>query len=421
VTYLATEMLLYLLSTALIGFVLGWLIWGIGQRRKISRLRADLVGALESERASHQEVRIALDSAEAKTKKAVRAAESSADRALGDMQQAVETERMKTEEAESALNQMRMNLEETIQQSRVSGQQALNQAMQAVESEKAMAADAIAKEAQSRAQNEELRLLIGTERRAAETARAELEDYRADMQALMGAERDEHRRAKIALADIRSALTRTLGADTLSAIVDDGPGEHSQSDPAAALSFKEDSSPIPSNPETNRGVVDEALDAPTLDEIDIEDREDPDLTLPPTIETALEPGPDVEPSNGIELVDPPSQPGETIELKPVQAELIGLNRPALFNEQRSDNVDNLQAIEGIGSEIERRLHENGCYRYRQLAELTSDDMDWLAQAIDVPPYQINADRWIEQAKTLQSGPGHDGAYSNSADRENAPS
>ncbi|MGI9504952.1 MAG: hypothetical protein ACR2RE_18055, partial [Geminicoccaceae bacterium] len=60
-TYLATEMLLYLLSTALIGLVLGWLIWGSRQRRKLGQLRADLMGALESERAAHQEVRIALD------------------------------------------------------------------------------------------------------------------------------------------------------------------------------------------------------------------------------------------------------------------------------------------------------------------------------------------------------------------------
>ena len=418
-TYLATEMLLYLLSTALIGLVLGWLIWGSSQRRKLSQLRTDLMGALDSERAAHQEARIALDSAEAKTRKAIKATEAETERSLADMRKTVEAEQTKALEAEAAVKQMHIDLEEAVRGSRASGQQALNQAMRAVDAEKAAAAEAMAKEAQSRAQIEELRLLIGAERLAAENARADLETLRADMEMRFEAERADHEKAKIALADIRSALARTLGTEALTVTIEESPAEPVQTDT--------DESPHPIDhdgfqlhEEPSRIMTDEAPDSSALDEVDIEDREETNLDLPPIIETALEPEHDRQEISEVDVTETLSESvPETIELGAAPATSNSLDRPALFREPRPESLDDMQAIDGIDPEIEHRLHEHGCYHYQQLAALTSDDLDWLAEAIDVPAYQINADRWIEQAKTLLSMHGERDTAADSAATENA--
>ena len=418
-TYLATEMLLYLLSTALIGLVLGWMIWGSGQRRKLGQLRKDLMGALDSERAAHQEARIALDSAEVKTKKAVKAVEAETKRSLADMQQTVDAERIKVLEAEATAKQMRIDLEEAVRESRESGQQALEQAMRAADMEKAAATEAMAKEAQSRAQIEELRLLIGAERLAAKNARADLETLRADMEMRMETERADHEKAKVALADIRSALTRTLGAETLDASVNESASDPAQRD-ADEPPLMNDTGVAQPDVEPSPMTTDTSLASSTLDEVDIEDREDTGFDLPPLIETTLESVQDHQASNGIDITAPSSEPApETIELGVAPAASNNLDRPALFRVPRPEIMDELQAIEGIDSDIEHRLQEHGCYHYQQLAELTSNDLDWLAEAIDLPAYQINADRWIEQAKTLLATPAEQIAITDPAATENA--
>ncbi|MGI9502185.1 MAG: hypothetical protein ACR2RE_03910, partial [Geminicoccaceae bacterium] len=362
----------------------------------------------------------ALDSAEAKTRKAVKAAEVEAGRSLADMQQIADTERTKALEAEAAVKQMRIDLEATVRESRASGQQALDQAMRAADVEKAAAAEAMAKEAQSRAQIEELRLLIGAEKLAAENARTDLETLRADMEVRLEAERADHEKAKIALTDIRSALTRTLGAEALGTAIAKSPAEPARED-ADEPSYLTDNSGFEADEELSPVKTDDPLEDPALDEADIEDREDTNLDLPPIIETALASVQDRQDSNGIDITDLSNEPAaETIELGSAPTASTSLDRPPLFSEPHPETTDDLQVIEGIDSEIEQRLHEHGCYHYRQLAELTSDDLDWLAQAIDVPTYQINADRWIEQAKTLLSVPGDEnGAFNESAATESA--
>ena len=63
--------------------------------------------------------------------------------------------------------------------------------------------------------------------------------------------------------------------------------------------------------------------------------------------------------------------------------------------------DNLQAIRGLGPVLERDLNKLGIYHYKQIARLTSKEMDWLAARVKIFPGRIKKDRWIEQAKQLQ--------------------
>ena len=395
-TYLATEMLLYLLSTAVIGLALGWLIWGAGRRRKLESLRSDLMTVIEQEKVAHHETRMLLDDVEAKSKMTIEAAKAEADQSLAELKETVDAERSSTLDARTELEQVRAGIDETIQAERASVQATIDQAVESANAERAAAAEAMAKEAQSRAQIEELRLLIGAEKLAAESARSELEQTRASMRAELETERAAHEQAKTALNDIRSTLARTLGSTAL-----DLPGIDAESaagaTDAATIPPSGGDDDAPLSMMTDMTIAGDALNNPDQDEADIEDQEGVGLDLPAMIET--EPTP------------------RSIGFRPPSSESIEHERPAIFLGQRPDDVDDLQAIDGISPETERSLHDSGCYRYSQVAELTSDDIAWLAEEIGLSSDQIAADRWVEQAKSLRSGA--DAAFIAPDDRKNA--
>ncbi len=411
-TYLATEMLLYLLSTALIGLVLGWLIWGAGRRRQLDALRNDLMKVIEQEKVAHHETRLLMDDVETKSQRAIEAAKAEAGQSLAELKQTIDAERNSAEEARTELEQVRAGIEETIHEGRASVQATIDQAMETANTERAAASEAMAREAQSRAQIEELRLLIGAEKLAAESARSELEQTRGRMRAELDTERAAHEQAKTALNDIRSTLARTLGPAALDLPGGDAPGAADAPGTTAATPSAGDdlartdgmTSPLagtdltaPFSMMTDPMAEGDALNSSDLDEADIEDQEGVSLDLSATIET--DPTPD------------------RIAFRPSSPEPIERERPAIFQGERPDDVDDLQAIDGIGPEIERSLHDSGCYRYSQIADLTSEDIAWLADEIGLSSDQIAADRWVEQAKSLRSGT--EAALIASDDRQNA--
>lgn len=64
--------------------------------------------------------------------------------------------------------------------------------------------------------------------------------------------------------------------------------------------------------------------------------------------------------------------------------------------------DDLKRISGIGSVIEKTLHDLGIFHYKQIAELNSNNVKWLDDYIDFPG-RINRENWIGQAKDLMTG------------------
>ena len=403
-TYLATEMLLYLLSTMVIGLILGWLIWGAGRRRKLDGLRSDLVAVIEQEKVAHHQTRLSLDEAETKSQKAIEAARAEAGRSLAELSESLDTERSAAEEARAELEQVRAGMEETIQEGRASVQATIDQAMETANAERSAASEAMTREAQSRAQIEELRLLIGAEKLAAESARSELEQTRASMQAELETERVAHEQARNALNDIRSTLARTLGSGAL-----DLPGGNASDAAADTTGEFTRAASMTTSPPAGRGMTTpfsmmtdmaaagDALNNPDLDEADIEDQEGVSLDLSATIEKNTDP-------DSIAFPSPTSDP-------------IERERPAIFQDQSPDDGDDLQAIDGIDPEIERSLHDSGCYRYSQLADLTSEDIAWLAEEIGLSSDQVASDCWVEQAKSLRSEA--EAALTASDDRQNA--
>ena len=75
-------------------------------------------------------------------------------------------------------------------------------------------------------------------------------------------------------------------------------------------------------------------------------------------------------------------------------------KPASLYQSRPSNVDDLQAIHGIGPVMEGILNENGCYHFKQLASFSKCDIEWISAAIHSFPDRIERDRWVEQAQTL---------------------
>jgi predicted flap endonuclease-1-like 5' DNA nuclease len=63
-------------------------------------------------------------------------------------------------------------------------------------------------------------------------------------------------------------------------------------------------------------------------------------------------------------------------------------------------VDDLKQIRGIGRSIERKLHSQGIFRFRQLAELNATDLASLAAKLSIPSARPWRDRWIDQARVL---------------------
>lgn len=64
--------------------------------------------------------------------------------------------------------------------------------------------------------------------------------------------------------------------------------------------------------------------------------------------------------------------------------------------QESD-VDDLQQISGIGPAYERRLYDAGITRYRQLAELSADEV---RERIQLETWRGDVEDWIAQARDL---------------------
>lgn len=64
--------------------------------------------------------------------------------------------------------------------------------------------------------------------------------------------------------------------------------------------------------------------------------------------------------------------------------------------------DKLTIIKGVGPVLEKMLHECGIYSYQQVADLDDDGIEELQLQIPQFPGRIKRDKWIEQAKKLQS-------------------
>lgn len=452
VTYLAMEMSLYLASAAFIGIVLGWLVWGQGRRRHTAKIRAEMATSVEAERNIAAKAHEALDELEAKQVRLLEAEKVSSAKALAELRQMLETEKKGSHSARAEMGQLRLAMGEAIDAEKTSASIAIQEAMRNAENLTIAAREAEMRETQTRSESEELRLMIGAEKLAAQSARSELSRVRQEMQQALDVEREESAQARKALNDIQTTLARTFGQEVKVAtavnttppeapvsetddqleliktdvqVFDDDPYDEidafNESVEAASFDAPRDSTGINVEPGVAFNVQDE--DGTPIQEADVREKSaelenmavESDGDEP--LLSAIEDGQDN--VSNVETLKP------TLDLEPLNLsndqdvssdELDVSMKPISFFDERPEEVDELQAIEGIDSEIERVLNDHGCYQFIQLAHFTDHDIDWLCQAAkDVTDLKerIVGGGWIQQARDLQEKKYSDGGEAKS--------
>ncbi len=74
------------------------------------------------------------------------------------------------------------------------------------------------------------------------------------------------------------------------------------------------------------------------------------------------------------------------------------SQPAAL-ETPEGEADDLKKISGIGPKLEQTLNELGIYHYKQIAEFTDENIQWVDEHLKFKG-RIDRDNWIEQAKEL---------------------
>ena len=72
-------------------------------------------------------------------------------------------------------------------------------------------------------------------------------------------------------------------------------------------------------------------------------------------------------------------------------------------------IDELTDIRGIGAALARKLHKLGIYNYRNLLNLSDDDLERARQLIPDFERRMVRDNWLEQARMLQASKPPEGA------------
>ncbi|MES9994086.1 MAG: hypothetical protein ABW098_19210 [Candidatus Thiodiazotropha sp.] len=83
-----------------------------------------------------------------------------------------------------------------------------------------------------------------------------------------------------------------------------------------------------------------------------------------------------------------------------------VNKPAVKKtrapRKSAATADNLQMIKGIGTVIEKKLHDSGVNSYAQIAAWGSKEIEEFSQRLNFKG-RIEREGWVEQAKELMAG------------------
>ncbi len=82
---------------------------------------------------------------------------------------------------------------------------------------------------------------------------------------------------------------------------------------------------------------------------------------------------------------------------------IGIRPRAIIMPEDSE-IDDLKEISGIGIKIEEVLNELGVYNFKQIAEWSDENIDWIEDYLAFKG-RVKKEEWIAQAKLLAAG-GH---------------
>lgn len=105
-----------------------------------------------------------------------------------------------------------------------------------------------------------------------------------------------------------------------------------------------------------------------------------------------------EPEKQPETAKPEPEPAPAPQ--PVAA--AGPVRPKGLSGPKDGKPDELQRISGVGPKLEKTLHSLGFYHFRQIADWTRNESDWVDEHLRFKG-RIEREEWIPQAKLLADG------------------
>ena len=79
----------------------------------------------------------------------------------------------------------------------------------------------------------------------------------------------------------------------------------------------------------------------------------------------------------------------------------GASKPKGFSSAPAD-IDELKRIKGIGPVIERTLNDLGIYQFKQIADFSSENVEWVESYLAFPG-RVGREEWVSQAKALSQG------------------
>ena len=77
-------------------------------------------------------------------------------------------------------------------------------------------------------------------------------------------------------------------------------------------------------------------------------------------------------------------------------------KPAALAAARGGKADNLTAIDGVGSAIEKKMFKFGIFHFDQIAKMNKSELAWLGNAVGFPG-RPERENWAGEAKRLAAG------------------
>lgn len=412
--HILTEMSLYLAAAAFVGLITGWLIWGLGWRRDAAKTKAEMATKIEKQQ-----------NFAAKAREALRESDEKQALALSEMEQLLAVEKKETLATQEAFTQLRLELDDANQ-----AKNTLQDALRNTESLTLIAHEAEIREKQTRVELEESRLMVGTEKLAAQSAHAELIQLRQEFQKTLDAERKSSYQARKALNGIRVTLIQTFGDAASFLTKMDLPSDREA--PKTVDQFKPLETSLRINNDSPLDEIAPASPSPSLAAFNIPNDAEPETAPAAHYMTAVSSNapeansaeaehngtssPNADDRPKAAEISAEQQNGSNVEpLKPLPQpdrheadDEVPSQSPSnmdLVFDAFPGTADNLQSIEGIDAQIEQSLNDQGFNRIDQLAHLSEHDIDRLCQgAKGIPDLRerIVRDKWSEQAKALQS-------------------
>ncbi len=434
-TYLITQLWLYLLCAGLLGLLLGWVIWGWWSNRRFQeamanseRERMALEQAHETERRGFQD---SIDAASFERDEALRtnvslqgelegerrsASQAKAEagrlkqgevalrgefeRSLASVQEELELERGRTDEAKAEAGRLQKGeiaLRGEFERSLASVQEELdlergrtNEAKTTLDTVRADMNHALQSRENELAHAENAN---GSLRAKLERVEGEVREQQTSLRRAL----DEERQAKSALeAELRqerAELSVTKDA------VDELRAEMSKEVQAKATLETERTGLVSRETEAKAEIERLRADLAAMSASGQGDSEEADRLRRQLLEAGRR---QEHLEDEIERLRGLLRQKETISVKSEEKKTFTTDapRPATLYDRRPDVVDDLKEVKGIGPVMERILNENGCYHFKQLANFSPRDIEWISQALGSFPDRIERDQWVRQAQAL---------------------